>query len=156
MTQCKQPRIPSLPQFTPKQPLRALMFRLRASLWLFLGSWSQQAFFFLISIHLHLVDEGSSQWKLYTWGRIMVISAKLSNCMGAWTVSCSFLCLSCKVKSTYHNSFPGYKYKQIIHMDNNLWSDGTLWSKSAASAAKPLLYKHMEFITDCYAAISKL
>lgn len=154
MTQCKQPRILSLPQFTPKQPLRALMFRLRASLWLFLGSWSQQAFFFLISIHLHLLDEGSSQWKLYTWGRIMVISAKLCNCMGAWTVSFSFLSLSCKIKSTYHNSSP--RYKQIIHMDNNLGGDGALWSKYASIAAKTLSYKYIEYIRESYAAIPKL
>lgn len=38
----------------------------------------------------------------------------------AWTVSFSFLSLSCKVKSTYHNISPRYKYKQIIDMDNNL------------------------------------
>lgn len=156
MTQCKQPRILSLPQFTPKQPLRALMFRLRASLWLFLGSWSQQAFFFLISIHLHLLDEGTSQWKLYTWGRIMVISAKLCNCTGAWIVSFSFLSLSCEVKSTYHNSSPGCKYKQIINMDNNLWGDAALWSKSEISAAKILSYKYREYIRECYAARPQL
>lgn len=74
--------------------------------------------------------------------------------MGAWTVSVSFLSLSCKIKSTYHNSPP--RCKQIIHMDNNLWGDGALWSKYAISAAKTLSYKYTEYIRECYAAIPKL